>query len=68
MQKIASYLFLAFLLLTTGSTPVWTEETLPSDLQKLTDEAYRNYSSRETDNFFDAVKKVKDATESSKYQ
>jgi tetratricopeptide (TPR) repeat protein len=37
-------------------------------LQKLTDEAYRYYSSRETDKYFDAVKKVKDATEFSDYQ
>ena len=47
---------------------VWAEETLPARLQKLTDEAYRCYSARETENYFEAVKRVKDATEFSNYQ
>ena len=37
-------------------------------LQQLTDEAYRCYSARETDSYFEVVKKVKDATEFSQYQ
>jgi serine phosphatase RsbU (regulator of sigma subunit) len=53
---------------TAGVTFAWAEEKLPPKLQELTDEAYRNYSSRETDNYFEAVKKVKDATEFSQYQ
>ena len=44
------------------------EEPLPEKLQKLTDEAYRLYSSRETEMYFETVKKVKDATEFSQYQ
>ena len=68
VKKTACFILLTFLLLTTGATNVWAEEPLPPKLQKLTDEAYRCYSARETDNYFDAVKKVKDATEFSQYQ
>ena len=68
MKKVVYHIFLLFLLLTGGVTRVWSEEQLPPRLQKLTDEAYRYYSSRETDKYFDAVKKVKDATEFSDYQ
>ena len=68
MKKVVYHIFLLFLLLTGGVTRVWAEEQLPPRLQKLTDEAYRYYSSRETDKYFDAVKKVKDATEFSDYQ
>lgn len=56
------------LLLTAGFSSARAEEKLPAKLQKLTDEAYRSYSARETDSYFEAVKKVKDATEFSKYQ
>ena len=68
MKKVVYHIFLLFLLLTGGVARVWAEEQLPPRLQKLTDEAYRYYSSRETDKYFDAVKKVKDATEFSDYQ
>ena len=56
------------LLLTAGFSSARAEEKLPAKLQKLTDEAYRSYSARETDSYFEAVKKVKDATEFSQYQ
>ena len=56
------------MLLTSGLSCVRAEEALPSKLQNLTDEAYRYYSSRETEKYFDAVKKVKDATEFSDFQ
>ena len=56
------------LLLTTGLSSVRAEEALPAKLQKLTDEAYRSYSARETEKYFETVKKVKDATEFSQYQ
>jgi serine phosphatase RsbU (regulator of sigma subunit) len=56
------------LMLTTGTLHALAEEALPPKLQSLTDEAYRAYSARETDNYFEAVKKVKDATEFSDYQ
>ena len=68
MKKAVYPILLILLLLTTGTTPVWAEEALPPKLQKLTDEAYRYYSSRETEKFFEAVKKVKDATEFSDFQ
>ena len=61
-------LLLLMLLLAIGIPCVWAEETLPPKLQKLTDEAYRCYSARETENYFAAVKRVKDATEFSEYQ
>ena len=56
------------LLLTTGATRVWAEEELPPRLQKLADEAYHYYSSRGTENFFEAIGRVKEATEFSQYQ
>ena len=59
---------MALLLLATGVTSVWAEEALPDKLKKLTDSAYHYYSSRNTDKFFDAISKVKDATEFSDYQ
>ena len=68
MKKAVYPILLILLLLTTGTTPVWAEEALPPKLQKLTDEAYRYYSSRETEKFFEAIKKVKDATEFSDFQ
>ena len=68
MKKLASFLMLMFLLLTTGSTCILAEEQLPPKLQKLTEEAYRCYSSRYTENFFEAVQRVKNATEFSEYQ
>ena len=57
-----------FLLFTTGSTRVWAEEELPAKLKQLTNTAYQYYSSRQTDKYFETVKKVKDATEFSSYQ
>ena len=68
MQRVVCHIFLLFLLLATGSTVLWAEEQLPQKLQKLTDEAYRCYSARETENFFESIKRVKDATEFSDYQ
>ena len=67
MKKLTRTILLTLLLLA-GATAVQAEEKLPEKLQSLTDEAYRAYSARETDNYFDAVKKVKDATEFSEYQ
>ena len=68
MQRIVYWICLLVLTLTTGVTPASAEETLPPKLQQLTDEAYRCYSARETDSYFEVVKKVKDATEFSQYQ
>ena len=68
MKDIVTKIFIALLLMATGTTSVWGEEQLPQKLQKLTDEAYRCYSARETENFFEAIKRVKDATEFSDYQ
>ncbi len=68
MRKVLCLICLTFLLQMAGVMRVWAEEQLPDRLQKLADEAYRCYSARETENYFDAVKKVKDATEFSSYQ
>ncbi len=67
-MKTAKIISFILMLLTTGLSCVRAEEALPSKLQNLTDEAYRYYSSRETEKYFDAVKKVKDATEFSDFQ
>ena len=68
MKKVVCNILLAILFLTTGAIGVRAEDQLPPRLQKLTDEAYHYYSARETDNYFEAVQKVKDATEFSDYQ
>ena len=67
MKKVAS-LFIGALLLLTGATSVWAEEQLPDKLQTLVEEVYRNYSSRETDQFFKGVRRLKEVTEFSEYQ
>ena len=67
MKKVTCIL-LTLLLLMIGGTRVSAKEQLPPKLQKLTDEVYYYYSSRETDKFFETVAKVKDATEFSDYQ
>ena len=68
MKKDACHFLLALVLMMTSATGIRAEETLPAKLQQLTDDAYRYYSARETDKYFDAVNKVKDATEFSEYQ
>ena len=68
MKKIVCHILLALILLTTSATHIWAQEQLPPKLQQLTDEAYRSYSARDTKNFFEAIKRVKDATEFSDYQ
>jgi len=68
MKKKLCLISLVLLLLSTGAISVWAEETLPPKLQKLTDETYHYYSSRATDEFFETVNAVKDATEFSDYQ
>ena len=68
MPKVTKTVCLMVLALTMGFVNVSAEESLPPKLQQLTGEAYRCYSARETDNYFEAVKKVKDATEFSQYQ
>ena len=60
--------FIALLLLVAGVTQARAEEQLPPKLQKLTDVAYHYYSARETEKYFEAVSRVKDATEFSDYQ
>jgi hypothetical protein len=66
MKRTAYYLLLT-LLLTAGGTRVWGVEKLPSKLQKLADKAYRHYIARETDQFFEDVRQLKDITEFSDY-
>ena len=68
MPKTTKILSIIVLFLTMGWSTVRAEEVLPLRLQELTDDAYRYYSSRETDDIFEAVNRVKDATEFSQYQ
>jgi len=68
MKKIARVLFLALLLLSLGASHHWAGEQLPPKLQSITDEAYRAYSARKTENFFETIQQIKAATEFSKYQ
>jgi serine phosphatase RsbU (regulator of sigma subunit) len=68
MRKVVSFIFLVCLLLTTGVVRVLAVEQLPQKLQRLTEEVYRHYSARETDQFFEDVKQLKDATEFSDFQ
>ena len=68
MKKIACFVVLAMVLLASVSTRAGAEENLPEKLQELTNEAYRAYSARETDDYFATVQKVKAATEFSQYQ
>ena len=68
MKKIARVLFLTLLLLATGASHHWAGEQLPSKLQSITDEAYRAYSARDTENFFETIQRIKTATEFSEYQ
>ena len=58
MKRVACLVFLTLLLSLTGVTSVRAEEPLPPKLQQLTEEAYRHYSARETDNYFEAIEKV----------
>ena len=68
MRKAFCHVIWALLLLTAGATRVWADEKLPSRLQKLSDEVYRHYSSRETDKFLEDVQRLKDVTEFTDYQ
>ena len=68
MKRVAYLILLMFLLLTTGTTRLQAEEKLPEKLQQLADEAYRHYSSRETDQFFEDIQQLKASTEFSDYQ
>lgn len=68
MKIVAYLLMMTLLMVTAGTADAWAEEQLPQKLQALTEEAYRAYSARETDNFFKAIQAVKTATEFSEYQ
>lgn len=68
MNKNLILLLLTLLLLATGAPRVCAEEKLPPKLQQLADEVYRDYSSRASVEFFDALGRLKDATEYSEYQ
>ena len=46
MTKVAHLLL--FMLLTTCSTSLWAEKELPPEIQRMTDEAFQFYSSRQT--------------------
>ena len=61
-------LLLAIVLLATSSIQLWAEEGLPADIKAMSDNVYRYYSLRQTDDFFAAVKAVKTATENTAYE
>ena len=56
------------LLITTGTSPIYAEEQLPAKLQAQVDKVYRHYSSRETDQFFEDIERLKEVTEFTEYQ
>jgi serine phosphatase RsbU (regulator of sigma subunit) len=68
MKKIVYRIVLLFLLLATGGVGSWAKEQLPRKLQDLSDEVYRYYSLRNTESFFDAASRLKDATEFSDFK
>ena len=68
MKKIVYRIVLLFLLLATGGVGSWAKEQLPQKLQDLSDEVYRYYSLRNTESFFDAASRLKDATEFSDFK
>ena len=59
MKKIVCHIVLSLLLFMAGATTAWAEEKLPPKLQKLTEDAYRYYSVRDSDNFFEAIQRIK---------
>ena len=68
MKRFACLISLVLLLLTAGVSSLLAESDLPPKLQKLTDDAYGYFSSRQTDKFFETIDKVKEATEFSGFQ
>ena len=68
MKKLAFLMVSVLLFISADVSTLRAEETLPPKLKQLTDKAYRAYSARETDDFFNAVQNVKEATEFSQYQ
>lgn len=67
MKKVNRVLFLILLLMATGASHHWAGEQLPPKLQSITDEAYRAYSARDTENFLETIQRIKAATEFSEY-
>ena len=68
MKKVNRVLFLILLLMATEASHHWAGEQLPPKLQSITDEAYRAYSARDTENFLETIQRIKAATEFSEYQ
>lgn len=68
MKHFTRLIYITLLLLAAGASRLWAETELPPKLQKLTDEVFRYYSSRQTDRFFSTVDRLKSATEFSDYK
>ena len=68
MKKLVYSLLLTLLLMTTSEAIAQASKQLPPEIQRLTDQAFRYYSTRQTDNYFATVKKVKKATETAGYE
>lgn len=67
MKRILCIFYAFCVMILSSPLQVWGETTLPEKLQKLTDDAYHYFSARETEKFFDAIDRVKNATEFSDY-
>ena len=68
MKKMVYSLLLTLLLMTTSEAIAQASKQLPPEIQRLTDQAFRYYSTRQTDKYFATVKKVKKATETAGYE
>ena len=68
MKKVTSIIVLALLLLPIFATRAGAQKGLTPQLQRLADDAYYYYSTRETDKFFATVKELKEATEHTEYE
>lgn len=63
MKKVAFLLLLTLVLLPFGEACARADKQLTPEIQKLTDQAFRYYSSRQTDKYFATVQQVKKLTE-----
>ncbi len=70
MKKIACFLWLILMLLlpTTHQANAQDAKQLTPEIQRLTDEAFHYYSTRQTDQFFATVRQVKEVTETADYE
>ena len=68
MKKVAFLMLLTLVLLPFGEACARSDSQPSPEIRQLADQAFRLYSARETDRFLATVKKIKKATESTKYE